>query len=233
MPVPVSPAPWAGSLLWLIALAAVAFLVAWLPGNRTPIGRTAYIGVLTVVTAAFTAGYVAWLGVGLTDLVTARWGWGLAAAPVAGAFLVFGMRRLPGSGTRPSGRTFLWEGVVYGVSEGVLLSVLPVLMTWQLVHSLEGPWLARWTLPMVASVIVVVVHHLGYWEYRNRLLVPISVGCGLLSLGYLVTASPIAATLGHVLGHASGLQRGVEMPPHPHAAGGVAQPAAAAAVRLS
>ena len=35
--------------------------------------------------------------------------------------------------------------------------------------------------------MITIVHHLGYWEYRNRLLVPISAGCGLLAVGYLVT----------------------------------------------
>jgi hypothetical protein len=40
-------------------------------------------------------------------------------------------------------------------------------------------------------VVIIIAHHLGYWEYRNRLLLPIAVGCGLISLGYLVTASPI------------------------------------------
>jgi hypothetical protein len=79
----------------------------------------------------------------------------------------------------------------------------------------RGPGeIASWTLPIVASVVVILVYHLGYWEYRDRMLVPISVGCGLLSLGYLVTGSPIAPTLGHFLGHASGLLHGVELPPH-------------------
>ena len=30
----------------------------------------------------------------------------------------------------------LWEGVVYGIDEGLLLSVLPVLMTWQALSAL-------------------------------------------------------------------------------------------------
>ena len=74
--------------------------------------------------------------------------------------------------------------------------------------------LAAWTLPIVASIAVIVVHHLGYLEHRNRMLVPISVGCGLLSLGYLLTGSPVGPTLGHVLAHASGLLHGAELPPH-------------------
>lgn len=45
---------------------------------------------------------------------------------------------------------------------------------------------------------------------------PISVGCGLLSLGYLLTGSPNGPTLGHILAHASSLLHGAELPPHPH-----------------
>jgi hypothetical protein len=37
-----------------------------------------------------------------------------------------------------------------------------------------------------------------------------------MSVGYLVTASPIAPTLAHVLSHATSLVHGAELPPHPH-----------------
>ena len=38
----------------------------------------------------------------------------------------------------------------------------------------------------------------------------------MLSVGYLVTASPIAPILAHVLSHATCLVHGAELPPHPH-----------------
>jgi hypothetical protein len=233
MPVPVSPVSWAGSLIWLAALAAVSFLVTWAAADKLRVRRTPYIAVLTAVTAAMTAGYIAWLGVSVSTLLGTHWGWGLLAAPLCGAFLIWGMTRPPVTRKltgRRLGVALLWEGVVYGTTEGVLLSMLPVLMGWQMIHSLgwqgTGGDIARWTLPIAASVLVTVVHHVGYWEYRNRLLLPISAGCGLLAVGYLVTASPIAPALGHVLGHATGLVHGTELPPHPHRAPAVsAEPA--------
>jgi hypothetical protein len=223
MPVPVSPVPWQGSLIWLAALAAVSFLVTWVSADKLRMRRTPYIGVLTLVTAAMAAGYIAWLDVSVTALLTTHWAWGLLAAPLCGAFMIVGITRLPVT-QRLTGRrlgiALLWEAVIYGTTEGVLLSVLPVLMAWQMIHSLgwsgTGGDIARWTLPIAASIVITVVHHLGYWEYRNRLLVPISTGCGLLSVGYLVTASPIAPVLGHILGHATGLIHGTELPPHAH-----------------
>lgn len=225
MPSPVSPVPWLGSVLWLMGLAVAAFLVSWIAADKLGLRRTAYIAVLAVVTGAMTVGYVGWLGLSMYDVVTPHWLAGLVVAPLAGLFLILGIRRLP-AGPPLTGRhlalAFGWEGVVYGVTEGLLLSTLPVLMTWEAIHSLgwSGPAgaLARWTLPLLASVAVIVIHHLGYWEYRNRLLRPIAVGCGLMSLGYLVTASPLAPTLAHVLGHASSLQHGSELPPHAHGA---------------
>jgi hypothetical protein len=225
MPVPASPVPWAGSLLWLLALASVSFLVTWIAADILGMRRTPYIGVLAAVTAAVGAGYVAWLGVGVASLLTANWLWGLVVAPVAGLFLALKIRRLPG-GRRLTGRRFaaavVWEGLVYGVTEGVLLSVLPVLMAWQMVHSLGwsgvGGAIARWTLPIAASLAVIVIHHLGYWEYRNHLLRPIALGCGLMSLAYLVTGSPIAPVLAHVISHTASLYHGSTLPPHAHGA---------------
>ncbi len=220
MPVP-TPAPsWTGSLFWLIGLSVAAFAVSWLLANRLRVGRSLYIGALFVLTGALSAGYVAWLGLGAGDLLAARWGWGLLAAPVFAAFPAFGMTRLPASNRRtgrPLAAALLWEGVVYGVAEGVLLSALPAFITWQLLHSLGwggfGEALARWTLPVAASIVVIVVHHLGYAEYRNKQLVPISAGCGLLTVGYLVTASVLAPALGHVLMHTAAILHGTELPP--------------------
>ena len=50
-------------------------------------------------------------------------------------------------------------------------------------------------------------------------LAPVMVGCGLLSLAYLLTASPLAAVGGHILLHTALNLRGTEMPPY--ATGGV------------
>jgi len=222
MPVPVTGAvPWAGSLVWLLVLAAAAFAVSEVAAGVYRLGRRAYIGVLAVVTTVLTVGYVGWAGLDARQLLTTHWAWGLLMAPLCAAFLIVGMTRLPAthrSAGGPLALALLWEAVVYGIVEGVLLSALPVLITWQMIDGLgwsgAAGALAGWTLPILASVVVIVVHHLGYPEYRNAMLGPISLGCGLLSLGYLITGSPIAPTLGHVLAHASGLLHGAELPPH-------------------
>ena len=83
MPIPTSDAPWWGSLIWLLGATAAAFGLAWLSGTRLHIRKGLYIPLLTVVTAGLSAGYVAWLGVDVTDVITVRWQWGLVAIPLS------------------------------------------------------------------------------------------------------------------------------------------------------
>lgn len=42
MPVPVSPVLWAGSLIWLAALAVVSFLVTWVATDKLRMWRTSF-----------------------------------------------------------------------------------------------------------------------------------------------------------------------------------------------
>lgn len=236
MPVPTSAPAWWGSLLWLVGLGVASFGVAWLSGTRLRIRRALYIPLLVLVTGGLTAGYVAWLGVGVKDVLFARWGWGLLAAGVAGLVLGFGVVHQPATRRlerRDLPAAFVWEGVVYGTAEGVLLSALPVLMTWQLLHAVgwagTAGALARWTLPVLASASVIVVHHLGYWNCRNRILIPITWGCSVLAVGYLVTASMVAPTLGHIFLHFAADAHGIEMPPVDRPEGSSSLPEAPAA----
>jgi hypothetical protein len=114
----------------------------------------------------------------------------------------------------------VWEGLLYGAAEGLLLSALPVLVAWQSFH------LLGWTkttagavgaggLAIAASAAVIWIHHLGYREFRSNraILLPV-LACGLLSLAYLLTRSPIAPAGGHVLLHVGMELRGVAMPPY-------------------
>jgi hypothetical protein len=224
VPVPTREAAWWGSLLWLVGLTTVAFAVAWVSGTRRlPIRRTAYIPILFVVTASLAVGYVAWLGVGVADVAGHAWGWGVVAAVVAAAVIAKPMSRQPVDREPPNGRQLggelVWEGGVYGIAEGVLLSALPPFMTWQMVHALgwtgdgAGATAARWALPIAAAAVVVVVHHLGYWNCRNVILVPITLALTVLTVGFLVTGSWIAPALGHVFMHVEATLRGAEMPP--------------------
>jgi hypothetical protein len=222
-------------LIWLLALALASFLVTWLFTDLIHLGQTAFIGVLAVVSVSLVAGYLSWSNTDWVTFLSYQWYWGLVGAMIVGPLLIVMLVR--GSRTqaqmftpvpRPEGMHLVgaiaWEGLVYGMAEGLLLSVLPVLITWQALSSLH--WTESWygiilsgIIALLASVVVIVVHHLGYREFRGRKLVFAVGGCAPLSLAYLLTMNPLAAGLGHSILHIGAVLRGVELPPHQEQSG--------------
>ncbi len=222
IPFPSEPSDPAGSLIWLLAIIVASFLVSWLFATRWRVRRGPYIAVLSMLTIGLTAGYLLWLGVAAGDVLATAWAAGLAAGAVAGAITALAMTRMPATLHRrgaDEGIAFAWEGLVYGVTEGVLLSALPAFVAWQMIHALGWSGTAGdvglWLVALLASVAVIVVHHLGYWEYRNRSLVPIVIACGLLTVAFLLTGSVLAPIVGHVVMHSAAIAHGTELPPHP------------------
>ncbi|HEX6206995.1 MAG TPA: hypothetical protein VF058_01420 [Actinomycetota bacterium] len=210
-----TPVAWGEGLVWLGGVIAAGFLISWALTDLLRMHRALYVGLLTLLAWGLTIGYVLRTGSGVTFWVE-RWPWGLLGALVAGAFLAMMVSRRPAEreADRMGPGDALWEGVVYGSAEGLLLSVLPVLITWQLLGALGWGDAWRGLAALAASVVVIVAHHLGYPEYRGRTIVSPVIGCAVLSIAYLATGSPIAAIGGHIVLHLAMRLRGMELPPH-------------------
>jgi hypothetical protein len=220
---------WWMTLAAIGVIAVVAFLVPWVLTDVLRVRRAVYLAALMLATAALTYGYLAWSGTDAWVFLTENWAWGLVGAAVSGAITagaiiaVANRRGLPHPAERSAAGTasaLVWEGLLYGAAEGVLLSVLPVLAAWQSFDLLgwtvtTAGAVGSGALAIVASVLVICVHHLGYREFRGtrEILMPV-LGCGLLSLAYLLTGSPIAPVGGHFLLHTGLEVRGLPMPPY-------------------
>lgn len=207
-----------GGVLWLLAVAAMAFLVAFLATDRLGIPRLPYVGILAVVTAGLTGSYLIWGGFE-SSFWTNSWAWGVLGAVVAGGLLAFGISRVPLDASHKEGGVGLitWDAIVYGAAEGMLLSVLPVAIVWQTFAG--AGWTAGW-LGVIAglaalggSILVIVTHHLGYKGFRGREMIFPVVGCSVLSLAYLLMGSVIAPMVGHMILHVGIMRHGSELPP--------------------
>lgn len=212
---------WTEAGLVMIGLLGVGFLVSWVGTEVIRWSRRRYITVLAAVTLVATVVVVGVSGASVTDMTGDRWALGVGGALFTGLLGGFGMRKkepvVQHLDTRALPSAAVWEGVVYGVAEGVLLSVLPAFIMWQ--AAVDGGWndLAAWVIALGLSGMMITVHHLGYWDYRGRRVGLAITGCGLLTVGYLATGSIIAPALGHVLLHIVGITGGVQLPPHPRA----------------
>jgi len=211
-----------GLLLWTAIVLVVAFAVPYVCADRLDLPRGAYVAVLTLASVGLWAEAVVWTGLSVSEVLSWHWLAGLVLAPVVALVPSAGITRMPVTRVRHGGQlagALSWDAGIYGIAEGLLLSALPAFLAWNWVVALglDG-WvdtLARWAAPLAFSILVIVIHHVGYPEFRHPLgLAQASFACGILTLGYLITGSVWTPTLGHVLLHAAAVVKGNALPPH-------------------
>jgi hypothetical protein len=210
-------------LAYAIVLVA-SFLVTWVVTDVLHVPRTPYVAILAVVSLGLGGAYLVWSGTSVADVLVRNGGWALLAGVVVALVLTPAVRRLPGS-ERPAGSLaghLVWEGGVYGIAEALLLSALPVLAVWQAADGLgwtRSTWgdVGSGALAIVGALFVILVHHLGYREFRPASARPMLMGallaCGVQALAFLLTGNILAPVLAHVALHVQMLGRGVELPP--------------------
>lgn len=220
-------ADWWHELLWVPAAALLGFGVTAIFSGWLEMPRVWLVAVYAAIALPFLALYAIRARLDLVGLITRHWMWGVAGAVAIGAFTVFSVERQDATpraeGLELAGQ-LLWLGVVYGLIDALLLSVLPVLATWR-AFSKHG-WTEGWTgkiatgaVALVASMLVAAAYHLGYTEFQNADLREPVFGNAVMSLGYILTQNPITAIGSHIAMHiAAVLQGGGEkvsqLPPH-------------------
>ena len=212
--------PWA----WVVAAAALGFALSAVFSGWLHLRRAPFLVPYLLGTAAFLEAYRRRAGVDVVEATRSRWPAGVVGAVASGAFVVWSVLRQPPS-PAPASPAFhvLWLGVAYGAADGLLLSVLPVAATWRALSAAgrKAPWGGRLlggVLALAASLLVTAAYHLGYPEFRGASLAGPLVGCGVMSLAYVLARNPLAAVLSHVAMHVAAVLHGidstVQLPPH-------------------
>ena len=218
---------WWVYLLWVPVIALLGFSVAEVFAGLFHLPRRIFLIPYVAIVSLTVYLFMNWSGLSLKGLVQYNWVWGVIGAVVVGMFLVRNILSQPAS-THPSGLVLifdlLWSGVVYGLMDALLLSVLPVLAIWQALSSLG--WTANLlerfavgAIALVASLLITICYHLGFPEYRvKRGVFGPSIGNGIMTLGYLLTNNPVSAILSHIAMHIAGVMHGpdsvIQLPPH-------------------
>jgi hypothetical protein len=217
---------WYAYVGWIVAAGLFGFASSAVFARVLRLPRTIYLLPYIGLSSLFLYTYVKWSGLSLMSLIQHHWVWGLVGAVLFGAFTVKNVLSQPTSVRAKGvalGVDLLWSGVIYGLVDALLLSVLPVLATWQAFTLLN--WTTNWpgkilvgALAILASLFVTIAYHAGYPEYRGRGLLGPVIGNTTMTLGYLITNNPLTAVLSHIAMHVTGVLRGpasvVQLPPH-------------------
>ena len=212
--------------LWLAAAFPFAFLVPFVFADVLDLNRDLFCGLYALAVACFVAGWAHHTGLTRRSF-TYRWRWGVGLGLAAAAVLAVVVVRTEDATDTPGSfellGAILWRGVFYGATDGVLLSVFPILAVFgafagtRLRNRIPGV-IAIGTLAMAASIGLTATYHLGYPNFRSEKVRKPIAGDVIWSAPTLVTLSPLGAPIAHVGLHVSAVAHSYDtdtfLPPH-------------------
>jgi hypothetical protein len=205
----------------------VAFATPFLLTDVFDLNRDVFYGVYALVVAALFAGWARSTGYDLVAAVRRRWLLAVGLGILCGGLLAMMVVRTEAATARPDGINLLgalaWRGVLYGATDGLLLSVFPILVVFaafagrSLIQRLPGK-IAVGAIALLASLALTAVYHAGYSDFRSGKLSKPITGDAIWSIPTLVTLNPIGAPIAHVGLHVSAVlhsyQTDTFLPPH-------------------
>lgn len=217
---------WYAHLAWIAAAGLLSFLISAIFSARLQLRRNIFLIPYIGLSFLFFLAYVKWSGLSIPALIQHNWIWGILGAVLLSFITIRQVLSQPAS-PRAKGVQLafelLWPGFLYGLTDGLLLSVFPVIATWQAFTLLN--WTVDWPgkilvsiFAILASMFVTTTYHAGYIEFRGRRLIIANIGNTIMTLGCIITANPMAAMICHPAMHMAAVLHGpakvVQLPPH-------------------
>lgn len=214
-------------LAWLGAGLLLAFAVPFLFADTLDLQRDLYYGVYVASVALFFLLWARATNRRLGSMVRCRWRASLALGLAAAGILTLVVVRSADATARPEGidliAAVLWRGVVYGATDGLLLSVFPILAVFAAFEGTRARQrpagkLAIGAAALAASLAMTAVYHLGYSDFRSEKVRQPLAGDVVWSAPTLLTLNPIGAPIAHAGMHVTAVLHSYEtdlfLPPH-------------------
>jgi len=212
---------------WLGGGFVVAFAVPFLLADVLEINRDLFYGLYALAVGGLFALWSRSTGYDLVAAVKRRWFAALVLGLGTGGVMALMVVRTEDATARPDGVELIgalaWRGIVYGVTDGLLLSVFPILAVFA---ALAGSRLNRrfagkvviGLVALAASLGMTAVYHFGYSDFRSDEVAKPLTGDVIWSVPTLVTLNPIGAPIAHAGLHTSAVLHSYEtdtfLPPH-------------------
>ena len=213
-------------LFWILAAGGLGWVTSFVFGNVLQMSRYLFVGVYSAIVISFLVAYFGRLRLSTAAYFKRHLWLGLIGACVLSLIMVMGVvrqtRSIPPAGLELA-PALLWLGLVYGVVDAMLLTVMPVLAIYELFETVSrsagtARYVFRPAAAMTASLFVTGAYHWGYAEFQGGTIVQPLIGNAIITLGYLLTANPLTPIVAHVAMHIAavlwGIETTVQLPPH-------------------
>ena len=213
--------------LWLAGGLGLAFALPYLLTDVAAVNRDLFYGLYALMVIGLLGAWSRSTGYDLVAAATRHWVAALLLGIVAGGLLTAIVFRTEDSTPRPDGldlaAAVVWRGIVYGVTDGLLLSVFPILVVFA---AFAGTRLDRrfagkaaiGAIALAASLAMTAVYHAGYSDFRSEKMRKPLTGDVVWSLPTLLTLNPIGAPIAHATLHTTAVLHSYEtdtfLPPH-------------------
>lgn len=212
---------------WLAGGFVLAFAVPYVFADVLEINRDLFYGIYAISVIGLFWFWSRSTGYDLVQAVKRRWLAALLLGLASAGVLTVIVLRTEDATPRPGGLDLVaalaWRGVVYGIADGLLLSVFPILVVFA---ALAGTRLDRrfsgnvliGIVAMIASLAMTFAYHSGYSDFRSDKMSKPLRGDVIWSAPTLLTLNPIGAPIAHVGLHTSAVLHSFEtdtfLPPH-------------------
>jgi hypothetical protein len=212
---------------WLGGALIYAFAVPYVLADVLEINRDLFYGLYAFAVIVLFALWSRSTGYDLVAAARRRWVAALVLGLAVAAVMVAVVLRTEAATARPDGIELIgavaWRGILYGVMDGLLLSVFPILVVFaafagtRLHRSLSGR-IAVGAIALMASLAMTAVYHAGYSDFRSEKMSKPLTGDVIWSVPTLVTLNPIGSPVAHAGLHTAAVLHSYEtdtfLPPH-------------------
>jgi hypothetical protein len=213
---------------WLLGGAVGAFTVPFVFADVLGLNRDLYYGLYILFVGVLCVSWARSTRVDTRAMMLRNWRAGVALGAVFAAVTSLMVIRTEDATSHPHGLAFVgaivWRGVLYGMTDGVLLSVFPILVVFAALRGKRrrgGP-VAVGAVALATSLLFTAVYHVGYPDFRGEKLRKPLVGDLVWSVPTLLTLSPIGSPIAHAGLHVTAVIHSYDtetfLPPHKTAA---------------
>lgn len=211
-------------LVWVGYGALVGFGASFIFGDLLTLPIDLYYLIYFAIVICFFSVYIRKTDLHLREWFSRRAIWGIVLGLIVGALMVQNVQSRPA--TEQFAGIYLawlifWRGLVYGLIDGLLLTVFPWVVTWRAYGVEKKPFGGKVACGLLAWLFILAVttaYHAGYADFRSKKLIQPNIGNTIISIPTLVTANPIGSPLAHAMMHLAAVTHSPKtdlfLPPH-------------------